>query len=547
MGYLLGVRRVAGVLLIASLSACSSGGGEGDETRSTHTSVSTNAIEFAVDAPDAAKPPAQTVTATFGDDVAHLAIIHNGAGIANVTSEVSGRTAAINIDPTAPTDLGSGIFPGSVAITGYFCADAACTSLAAGNTQTITVRYQISPVIQTVMPYVGTASVADTAIIRGVGFRSFATQGVRVGATAATEFSINSDTELRVSYPGLAAGSYEIQIDIPEHEGDLQSSARLVIVDPTNYSAQALAYPTTGSVLEVVYDAERSAILVATDAGGGTVHRYAFAEGAWQTPSSAVVSELRDITLSTQGERLLTLTQRSLILADPTTLAAETTIAAEGLDSGVTLKNIAITNEDRAFVTTGQSTSGATPVYLYSGRQATLIETSQTLNNATPTPAGQGSSIVFIQGHSTLTSAPPVFLFATGAAQFQPLGVSLNQNAIAPVVDKAGRRAILNGTRVHGTTETESFALLGTLPATTVALAVNKAGSRAYTYDSAAAGILVFDISADRDEAAYAALGAAVPLAGDPGASPKMTISPDDKTLFIAGSARLVIQPAPAL
>jgi hypothetical protein len=110
-------------------------------------------------------------------------------------------------------------------------------------------------------------------------------------------------------------------------------------------------------------------------------------------------------------------------------------------------------------------------------------------------------------------------------------------------VDRTGTRAVLNGVNVHGT----NFELFGTLPTTTLAVAVKSDGTRAYTYDSAAAGILAFDISANIDEAAYTALGPPVPLAGDPGSGVRMTISPDGNTLFLAGNNQVVIQPAPVL
>ncbi len=545
MGYLLGMRRVAGIFLIALLSACSSGG-DGDAGHSTDISVSTDRIDLAVGAPDAETPPTQTVTATFGEDVAHLAVIHNGTAIANVTSQVQGRTAQITIEPAAPSELGSGVFPGNVAITGYFCANPQCSSLAAGKTGTVTVRYQISPVLQTIAPYVGFANVSDTAIIRGVGFRSFDTQGVRFGTIPAVEFAVASETDLRVTYPALAPGDYEVQIDIPDHQGTLQSTARLVIVEPTNYAAQALGYPAAQTAVHrVVYDAERSAAIVATQ--GGNVIRYAYANGAWQAPSSISVTDLQDVALSTQGDRLLVLTRGSLIISDPVTLAPIATATPSDLPTGAFLKNLAATNEDRAFVTTGQATSGSTPVYLFDGRNNTLLSSSQTLNNGTPAAAGQGSSLLFVQGHPSITTATPVYLFSTADARFSSLGVTINQNSIYPVVDKAGTRAVLNGVRVHGTTPTASFKLLGTLPDSTAAVAVNMQGTRAYTYDPTGGGILVFDVSADREGAAFTALGTAVALPADPGTNVRMTLSPDGRALFIAGSTQLVVQPTPAL
>jgi hypothetical protein len=66
-----------------------------------------------------------------------------------------------------------------------------------------------------------------------------------------------------------------------------------------------------------------------------------------------------------------------------------------------------------------------------------------------------------------------------------------------------------------------------------------------YTYE--AGGIQAFDVSVDRDGAAYTALGTATPVPADPGANLKMTISPDGRTLFLAGSTQLIVLPTPAL
>jgi hypothetical protein len=57
--------------------------------------------------------------------------------------------------------------------------------------------------------------------------------------------------------------------------------------------------------------------------------------------------------------------------------------------------------------------------------------------------------------------------------------------------------------------------------------------------------VLTFDTSVTQDGAALPQVGAAVPLAADPGAGMKMTISPDGGTLFFAGATQIVIQPTP--
>lgn len=542
--HLLGARRIAGVLSVLLLSACSSDGGGGDagEGRAAWTNVSTNSISFNVEGPDAETPASQTITATFGDNVAHLAVIHTGNGVANVTSTTSGRTAEITILPTAPETLGSGIFQGAVAVTGYFCADAACTSLAAGNTQQISVTYQISPVLLTIAPYVGTANVSNTAIIRGVGFASFAVRGVRFNDTAATDFAVFSDQEIRVTYPALPAGTYDVQLELAGHEGDLDSQASLVILEPTTFPAQTLAYPAAGTVREVLYDPERRAILLATDASSGSLVRYAHDGTAWSAPTTASLSDVQDLSLSTRGDRLLAITRTALVPFDPVSLAAGTSIAAPSPAEGVFLRGLGVTNDDRALITTGRAESQASALYLYTGRTATVVALNTGLNNATPAAALTGSSIVFVQGISSTTTAPPVVLFSASSGQFDSTAASLTQNAVPPAVDRGGTRALLNGTNVYG----PGFALFGTLPAGAVAATLKPDGTRAYTYDPSAGGLRVFDVAETRNGQAYSAVGNPVALVGDPGANPRMTISLDGNTLFIAGSTQLIVQPTPA-
>jgi hypothetical protein len=89
--------------------------------------------------------------------------------------------------------------------------------------------------------------------------------------------------------------------------------------------------------------------------------------------------------------------------------------------------------------------------------------------------------------------------------------------------------------------------VVGTLQTSSTALALKPDGTRVYAYDRAAGGILVYDVSVSRDGALYPPLGAVVPLAGDPGANPQMIISPDGRTLFLAGGTQVVVQPTPAL
>jgi hypothetical protein len=182
-------------------------------------------------------------------------------------------------------------------------------------------------------------------------------------------------------------------------------------------------------------------------------------------------------------------------------------------------------------------------VYLYSARSAafTAPRTTLGLDNATARAAADGSTIAVVQGDPALGSAPAVYRYTASTQAFSAAGVTLNQNAVAPALDRSATRIVLNGTHVYDS----GFQLLGTLPATTLAVAVRPDATRAYTFDSAASQIRSFDLTANAAGAEFPQVGSPIAPAGDPGSGVKMAISPDGGTLFLAGSNQVVVQPSP--
>lgn len=533
-----GARHVAGVALLLLLCACSGGGGDGEISR--QVSLSTTSLTFSAAAPNAAAPAAQVIEATFSEGVANLSVVHSGQGIAGVTATVTGTSAQITVTPAAPTTLGAGAFNGAVAVTAYFCADAACTRLDAGASQTVRVAYQISPIVDLVAPNVATTGVSATATIRGAGFNGYAIQGVRFGTVAATSVTVISDTEIRAVYPALTAGTYPIALDIPTHQGTVPSTAELIAADVVTRPAQTLAWPSAITGVKALrHDPQREALLIATDTS--TVVRYQYAAGAWDAPTTASLASLHDVALTTNGAQLLALTNTQVVPLDPVTLAAGTAITAPTLATNAFLKSIAIANNNLAIVTTGIAGSTATELYTLAVATGTMTELNATLINATAGAPSNGSLVTMVQGDPSLTTPPAVYNYTASSGSFSSTGVTLNQNSIAPAFDRDASRIVLNGVNVHG----PNYGLLGKLPATTLAVAVRPDGKRAYTYDSATGGLMMFDISATKNGEAYTQLGSTVPLAASPGGGAKMIISADGATLFLAGTTQIVVQPTP--
>ena len=541
MRYVSGIRRAA-VMLMFLLSACGGGSDSGSAAVSI-TSVSTHALNFSAASPDDVTPAAQTFTATVSSGTVFFAVIPNGSAIANASFTLSGTTATVTVFPAAPSALGAGTFTGTLTVSGQSCADAKCTSLISGERQDVNVTVQIPPTVRFVAPYVGQTNTPGTALIRGQGFQAFAVAGVTFGVTAASAFSVLSDTEIQASYPALAAGSYAVQVQASASPAAILSSAALVVVDPVSYAAGTLSYPTAApQIKRLAYDSERQALWVAVDSAGGEVLRYAYAGGTWGTPLTAPVASLVDIALSTNGTQLLALSQTDMTVIDPASLAAGGVIAGPSLVAGTFLKNLTVTNTDTAIVTTGFSGSTASLLYLYGIRSTAFTQpaTAISLDNATPGGSADGSLVAIAQGDPSLTTAPSTYQYLSATNAFSAT-VAINQNSIAPALDRNAIRIVLNGIDVYDA----SYTLLGTLPSTTLAVVVKPDATRAYTFDSAAAAVLSFDLTTTASGAALPQVGGATALPGDPGSGVQMAISPDGGTLFLAGANQIVVQPAP--
>ncbi len=562
-------RRVTALLFLALLSACNGGG-----NHQASTSVSTNTITFSAASPDDPAPLPQTFTATVNAETIYVAVLHNGAAIANVSYTLSGTTVQVVVDPAPPASVGSGDSTGTVTVTGYSCGDPTCKVPVPGNTQIVNVAYQIPPVVRFVAPYVATAGVPGTAVIRGQGFQKFSITGVSFGVAAATAFTVVNDTEILASYPALAAASYPVQIQAPSSPGAITSEANLVIVNPPNYPAATIAYPSgTPQVKEFVYDAERQALLMAVDTAGGEILRYQYS-GGWGSPTTAMIGSLSDIALSADGKQLLALSQTALTPLDPTAFTAGTPSPAPAFAiAGTYFKNLAMGNDNNAVITTGYPGGTSTGLYLYNACNAVSLgnatcspvfyqpATTPTLDNSTPVASSDGSLIAIMQGDSSLTSRPPVYQYVPASYTFSATSVALNQysaNPVAPALSvytppnstTSTTRIVLSGTDVNNAAVINvydgSYNLLGTLPSTTRAVVLYQDATPhifAYTYDSALSQVLRYDLSVSQGGGVYSS-GASAPAA-NPGANVRMAISPDGGTLFLAGSSQIVVQPAP--
>jgi hypothetical protein len=161
--------------------------------------------------------------------------------------------------------------------------------------------------------------------------------------------------------------------------------------------------------------------------------------------------------------------------------------------------------------------------------------------------SGDGSRIIVSMPFDTVVSDDVISLdVASGAASVTGIH-SLNN--FAPVLDRRGTRIVINRTQVYSS----AYVLLGTLPSTTQAVVLRPDGTRAYTFDQSTR-LRTFDLTAMPAGGTFPEVGIGITLAGDPGrdrealysaALVEMAITPDGRTVFIAGGKAVVVQPVP--
>jgi hypothetical protein len=560
---------------VCLIAACSGGGGGGGGTPPQFV-VSPANLSFSAASPNAARPDSQPIMATVNGVSANalfVRIVITGPAVTSVDNLVvtGPNSGQMMVHVADPGTIGPGNHASTLTITAC-TTDINCSGpQLTGSPATINVAYQVGAVAappDAVAPSVGTANVSDEVIIRGSGFTAGTT--VSFGGAAALSTTFVSATEIRATYPTLAAGPYPITLN----GGAIPFTGSLLLVDAGTLASATLNYPTLPQNMRgLAFDARRAALIAGTGfstPGSNQVLRYAFNGTSWQAPQLVTVANLRGLTLSLDGNRLLALTDAALVEFDPATLmpqAITPRTTNQGTDGGSFLKSIVATNDGQALIISGGPNFNQRWLYAVAARTFSIPFSGQ-FAPAIGAP-DNGSRVVLVEGG--LSPAQPARQYSASSglvsttslvlAHFHPNGGRV-EDINSPVFDRKGTRML-----VAGSTDTSSlahtvydanFADLGRVPSggvgtSTVAYALSPNGMRAYIFElgSGVCRLRAFDLSAPNPGMLLPETVPGFPIDLQPSCPAdfdfrpaKIVLNPSGDTLFIAGSLLIrVVRP----
>jgi hypothetical protein len=438
---------------------------------------------------------------------------------------------------------------------------------AMGRQVTIPVSIDIRrPLVYYASPHVEpSAGAGGTTILRGAGLdvaggfigASFVNSGGI--ATPASNLQISSPTTMQVQRPALAAGTYSLRVLTSAGVNIAQPTAKIVVVDTLAAAAATIAYPVDARprrVTDLVFDAERSALVLGmrygTDETASQVLRYTYASG-WSQASVRATAYLSSLAPRTDGSGWLATAMstggagNSLLLCQPDFASCtDDSVPAAGAQR---LTAIGMTNDGDPIIlsTPEPSTAGAGQAWRYSLQRGQLRGFTVPNTYDALLAASDNGAAVLIGSRAIgagITQPMQYFNVLSGTLT----AISMTTTVDRLVIDGRGDKAVVNGSLVfdpHVMTQT------GMLPSTTLGAVLSRDGSRAFTWDQNGTIRTFNTINVPATPATlYPEIMPAITPAGDPGAgvngaSLRMALSPDSRTLFLAGSAQIVVQPLP--
>lgn len=455
-----------------------------------------------------------------------------------VVSPASGTTGAasgpvLSVSPAALETLPYGPQRATVAFT---------YATPGGASEVITVPVELGmwiPTVARVMPRTVPSGPGGPATVYGDG-----PTNIEVGGLAASPGAVGGRAAY-VTLPSLPAGTYPVSV--ANRLGLRRTQATLRVLDPVTRAAAWVASP--GRKTQLAFD-DTAGTLYAANPGAGTVERFREAS-AWARDTVAVTG-LRDAALSPDGTALAAAAGAGVSVVDTATLSLAST-----QPTGVVAEPGAATFDWRiAHGVDGQAllirADGEAGAYRFDGvTLAGPIGTS--LWRGQPGVAGSGGAIWIVRPD---VPAKPLALYqpdggslwTPGPTNFAAGHVAVDRRGTYVLLQRDGSASstsdtLLQDTRFSGSTG----AVPGKLPPTIANAVLTQDGLRSVAWDPVSGRVRLFDLGSAPDAATglFKELGAGVVPAASPGGGAVMTLSVDDRTLFLAGDQSVVVVPLP--
>lgn len=402
-----------------------------------------------------------------------------------------------------------------------------------------------------------------TYILRGRGFDRIADLGAGLVVDGATPLQVTrvNDTQLNVRLAGAAGGA--VGFSTPNALGAATGAPSLQVVPQGAFPYGTVA--TAGNKGGLVFDARRQALYSANKTMH-TVMRFAYKGSGWEVLSVPVPS-VDAVALSPDGKSLVaTSTTNGIVLIDPATFAVQGTYgpAEVGGDTLNGLPRLAVTNDGRAYFQGG--TWGGLNYFDLRTRQFGQVPREQGYSfHDGPwfSVSGDGSRLDIVQS-AGISPSPPMLYMDTSdnVPKVNPAGIAFWYETAQSL---RGERFVDGTYRVYD----RDFAVLGdlVLPGSGYfgrTPLVSPDGNRVYVMAYSTNGlyglpetprVYVFDSSRRMVTSTQLPLLGYFSLPDYPtcrisdyycDTRALGTISPDGKTLFFIGDARLVVAPVPA-
>jgi hypothetical protein len=356
-----------------------------------------------------------------------------------------------------------------------------------------------------------------------------------------SSYTVVNDTEIRISYPSLAAGSY--QVKIPNQLGLTRSRASLLVAAPPLVTAASL--PTLLEPVRIVYDAERVAAFannIFNNGGeGGTprIDRHRFISGGWTTDSLQLPDGSPiDIALTPDGLELIALSPSTLYHIDPAAFTISRQIALSSalplLPNTATFGNMAMGNDGNALVFVNTPTIKP---FIYNVLTRTLMPLP--LTNFNSSIGGMIAPVRSIDGSRILIGAfNPNNLFLYNASNAL-IGLAIPDFVVNRMAyDRTGTISVIDGIAYNS-----HFQVLGSGGINLSRPAVSPDGTRGYGVVPAETPALLhtYDLTGSGTFTELPTIA----LPDLPGERLVVGISSDGRTVFVASDKNFIVQPLP--